>query len=191
MITNEDKILYAKLQDEKTRRRAFEDIVSRYGEKIYWQIRRMVTNHDDANDVLQETFLKAWSNITSFRADSNITTWLYRIAYNESVNFLSKQRHTESIDIGIREDDESELVGRNPIETLESDTYFDGDETELLLHSAISTLPEKQRAVFNMRYFDNMKYEEISRITGTSLGALKASYHHAVEKITKFFNMHE
>ena len=141
----------------------------------------MVTYHDDANDVLQNTFIKAWTNLDNFRGDAKLSTWLYRIAANESLTFLQRRRDTVTID-----DPEADLANR-----LESDPYFDGDETDLMLQQAIQTLPEKQRQVFNMKYFQNMKYEEMSEILDTSIGALKASYHFAVEKIEKYFNEHD
>ena len=153
-----------------------EDIINR----LYWQIRRMVLSHDDANDVLQNTFIKAWDNIEYFRAEARLSTWLYRIAFNECLNFINKKRAHDQLSI---DDADKEALGK-----LESDPYFDGDETQLLLQKAIHTLPEKQRIVFNLKYFDEMKYEDMSDIIGTSVGALKASYHHAVKKITDFLN---
>lgn len=141
----------------------------------------MVLSHDDADDVLQNTFLKAWMALDTFRGDSKISTWLYRIATNEAISFLEKNKRNISA-----EDTEA-----NVTETLLGDPYFDGDETEAQLYEAVSQLPEKQRAVFNMKYFQEMKYEEMSQILGTSIGALKASYHHAVKKITDFFEQHD
>ena len=138
----------------------------------------MVLSHDDANDVLQNTFIKAWDNIEFFRAEARLSTWLYRIAFNECLNFINKKRAHDQLSI---DDADKEALGK-----LESDPYFDGDETQLLLQKAIHTLPEKQRIVFNLKYFDEMKYEDMSDIIGTSVGALKASYHHAVKKITDF-----
>lgn len=177
---NEQDII-ARIQEPCTRRKAFEDIVNMFGQTLYWQIRRIVTYHEDADDVLQNTFIKAWSNLDKFRGDSKISTWLYRIAYNESINFLNSRNQTISLD------NEEE----NFAERLESDTYFDGDDTQKLLQQAILQLPEKQRAVFTLKYYQELKYEEISEITGTSIGALKASYHHAVKKIEDFFNQLE
>ena len=170
-----------KLQDSSTRRRAFEEIVNHYSRTLYWQIRHIVVDHDDADDVLQNTFVKAWINIESFRGDSKLSTWLYKIAYNESITFLKQKKEVLSID-----SEEGGIVN-----TLESDEFFDGDATQILLQEAIDTLPHKQKAVFTMKYFDEMKYEDMSQITGTSIGALKASYHLAVEKITKFFHSRE
>ena len=135
----------------------------------------MVLSHDDANDVLQNTFIKAWVNIEMFRGDAKLSTWLYKIATNESITFLNKQRSMNNLSI---DDTDVFLLGR-----LESDDYFDGDEAQVKLQKAILTLPEKQRLVFNMRYYDEMPYEQMSETLGTSVGALKASYHHAVKKI--------
>ena len=138
----------------------------------------MVLNHEDANDLLQNTFLKAWTNIDYFRGDAKLSTWLYRIAINECITFLNRQRTMNNVSI----DDTDEFL----LEKLKGDEYFDGDEAEMKLQRAILTLPEKQRAVFNMKYFDDMKYEDMSEIFGTSVGALKASYHHAVKKVEEF-----
>ena len=177
---NEDEIL-ERLQNPETQRKAFEEIVNHYGQQLYWQIRRLVIYHDDADDVLQNTFIKVWTNLSAFRGESKLSTWLFKIAYNESVTFLNHKKETLSLD-----DTDSTLTGQ-----LESDPYFNGDETQEMLQEAMSLLPDKQRAVFQMKYFDDMKYEDISAITGTSVGALKASYHHAVKKIEDFFNTHD
>lgn len=177
----DENAILTKLKEPSTRRRAFEEMVNHYSRTLYWQIRHIVVDHDDADDVLQNTFLKAWNNIESFRGDSKLTTWLYKIAYNESMTFIKQKKEHLSID--------SEEGG--VVNSLESDEYFDGDETQILLQQAIDTLPNKQKAVFTMKYFDEMKYEEMSEITGTSVGALKASYHLAVEKITQFFHSKE
>ena len=174
---NEEETL-KRLQDPKTQTRAFEEIVNHYSQPLYWQIRRLVVEHEDADDVLQNTFVKAWTNVSSFRGESKLSTWLYKIAYNESLTFLNHKREQLSID------DLNSMV----TETLESDPYFDGDETQLMLQEAINSLPDKQKAVFNMKYFEEMKYEEMSQITGTSVGALKASFHLAVKKIEEYFN---
>ena len=173
----EDEIVAA-LRDPERRRVAFAQVVEDYGEKIYWQIRKMVLDHEDANDLLQNTFLKAWTNLDYFRGEAKLSTWLYKIAVNECLSFLSKQRSQQQISL----DNADQFL----VERLESDPYFDGDAVQLKLQKAILTLPEKQRLVFNMKYFDDMKYEEISEIVGTSVGALKASYHHAVKKIEEF-----
>jgi RNA polymerase sigma-70 factor (ECF subfamily) len=137
----------------------------------------MVLSHDDANDILQDVFIKAWTNLENFRGESKLTTWLYRIAINESITFLNKKRIQNNISI----DDDNIFL----LNTIESDEYFDGDEAQKLLQKAILTLPDKQRLVFQMKYFEEMKYEDMSEILGTSVGALKASYHHAVKKIEK------
>ncbi len=174
---NETEVL-ALLQDEETQRKGFEMIVSQYSEQLYWQIRRMVLSHDDANDLLQNTFIKAWTNIDYFRAEAKLSTWLYRIALNECLTFLNKQRAQQNIAI----DDPESGVG----EMLSSDPLFSGDRIEVLLQEALQTLPEKQRMVFNLKYYEDMKYDEMSEIFGTSVGSLKASYHHAVKKIEKY-----
>lgn len=165
--------------DNQAQKKAFELIVAYFGEKLYWQIRKLVYSHEDANDILQNTFIKAWMNIEMFRGEAKLSTWFYKIAVNESITFLNKQRNMNQLSI----DEEASFLS----ERLESDTYFDGDELELRLQNAIIKLPEKQRIVFNMRYYDEMPYDEISEILGTSVGALKASYHHAVKKIEEFF----
>ncbi len=174
---NEREIIVL-LQDKATLKEAFSRIVQEYSEQLYWQIRRMVLSHDDANDLLQNTFLKAWTNIEYFRAEAKLSTWLYRIAMNECLTFLSKQRAVNSVPIDTPEAD--------MVEKLEGDTYFSGDDAQKLLQKAILTLPEKQRMVFNLKYYQEMKYEEMSEIFGTSVGALKASYHHAIKKIENF-----
>ncbi|MGM9796895.1 MAG: RNA polymerase sigma factor [Parabacteroides sp.] len=173
----EDEIVAA-LRDPVRRREAFAQVVEAYGEKLYWQIRKMVLAHEDANDLLQNTFMKAWTNLEYFRGEAKLSTWLYKIAINECLTFLAKQRSLQQISL----DDADQFLA----DRLESDPYFDGDAVQLKLQRAILALPEKQRLVFNMKYFDDMKYEEISEILGTSVGALKASYHHAVKKIEEF-----
>lgn len=175
-----EKEIATLLQDPERQREAFECIVNEYSEQLYWQIRRMVFSHDDANDILQNTFIKAWLNIDYFRGDAKMSTWLYRIALNECLTFLNKQRANSQLSI---DDADAEMVNR-----LEGDPYFDGDETQKTFLKAIQTLPEKQRIVFNLKYFKEMKYEDMSEILGTSVGALKASYHHAVKKIEAFLS---
>lgn len=177
-----EKEIIALLQDPLRQREAFEQIVKEYSEQLYWQIRRMVFSHEDANDLLQNTFVKAWLNIDYFRGDAKMSTWLYRIAFNESLTFLNKQRANNQISI---DEINAEMIGK-----LESDPYFDGDATQKAFLKAIQSLPEKQRIVFNLKYFKEMKYEEISEILGTSIGGLKASYHHAVKKIEAFIEKH-
>ena len=176
-IYNESEIL-KQLQDENQQHSAFSLLVSHFGEQLYWQIRKMVLSHDDANDLLQNTFMKAWSNIDSFRGDAKLSTWLYRIAVNECITFLNRQKMRNQVSIS---DEEAPLLN-----VLEAEEYFIGDDAQLKLQKAILTLPDKQRLVFNMRYFDGIKYEEMSEILGTSVGALKASYHHAVKKIEDY-----
>lgn len=159
-------------------RDSFSDIVAQYSEPLYWKIRHIVLNHEDADDILQNVFIKAWTNLDDFKNKSKLSTWLYRIAINESLDFIRKRRQTASIDI----DEAKGFVG-----CLVADEYFDGDETEAQLQAAISALPDVQRVVFNLRYYDDMKYSEISKLLQTSEGALKASYHIAVRKITEYF----
>lgn len=181
MAKIDEQELVKQLQDPHTRRRAFETVVNTYSRRLYWQIHHLLQNHDDTDDVLQNTFIKAWKGIESFKGDSALFTWLYRIAYNESITFLKQQRQMTSID----DEDFTEQA------SFTADEYFDGEETENLLMQAVSTLPAKQRQVFCMKYFEDRKYEDISDIVGTSVGALKASYHIAVEKITNFINSKE
>ncbi|NLY24407.1 MAG: sigma-70 family RNA polymerase sigma factor [Bacteroidales bacterium] len=178
MEMNNEEQLLEQLRNPGTSRQGFAKLVSEYSERLYWQIRKMVLSHDDANDILQDVFIKAWTNLENFRGEAKLTTWLYRIAINESITYLNKKRSQNNVSIDA---DDSFLIN-----TLESDQYFDGDEAQLLLQKAILTLPDKQRLVFQMKYFEEMKYEEMSDILGTSVGALKASYHHAVKKIEKF-----
>jgi RNA polymerase sigma factor (sigma-70 family) len=158
--------------------RAFRMIVETYGSKLYWHIRRMVVMHDDADDALQNTFINAWRNISSFRSDSSLYTWLYAIATNEALTLIRKREKESKIPL----DDIENLFAQSP----EGSTYFDGEEASVKLQNAILKLPDKQRTVFNMKYFDDMSYEQMSEMLGTSVGALKASYHHAVKKIEKF-----
>lgn len=179
-VINESELV-KELQDPKRAHAAFNKLMQTYGEKIYWQIRRMVLNHDDAADLLQNTFVKAWNNISNFRGEAKLSTWLHKIAVNESLNFLQRERARQGINID--DDSQDTFV----ISHLEADEYFDGDKLMAEFQKAIAALPEKQRLVFTMRYFDDMKYEQISEILGTSVGALKASYHHAVKKIEKYF----
>lgn len=161
-----------------TQNYAFNLIVRKYQERMYWHIRKIVINHDDADDVVQNTFLKVWGGLQNFREDSQLYTWLYRIATNEALTFLKRKKTKYFLPII---DVEQQLSN-----TIETDPYFDGDELQAKLQKAIIRLPEKQRLVFNMKYFEEMKYEDMSAVFGTSVGALKASYHHAVKKIEKF-----
>ncbi len=158
-------------------------MVRQYSEQLYWQVRRIVLTHDDTNDILQNAYLKAWNSIESFKGESKIITWLSRIAINEALDFTRRQKNRPALST----DDETLGLANQ----LVADRYFDGDETEAQLQEAIATLPDVQRTVFNLRYFDEMKYSEISSILGTSEGALKASYHIAVKKIADFFHKHD
>ncbi len=167
------------LRDGKTRPLAFTQVVDQYKERLYWQIRRVALNHDDTDDILQNTFVKAWTGLDTFRGDAKLSTWLYRIAANETLNFMEKESKRRGASI----DDEESGVAQQ----LESDPYFDGDETQRQLQEAIASLPVRQRQVFNLRYYDEMKYEDMSQMLDTSVGALKASYHHAARKIAEFF----
>lgn len=179
-IPSEDPQLVAQLRDPATVRQAFSEVIRRYSEPLYWQIRRMVQSHDDANDLLQNTFLKAWQSIENFRGDARLSTWLYKIAINESITFLAQERRRQNISL----DDQGAALAA----TIEADTNIDGDRLAVNLRKAIASLPEKQRLVFNMKYFDDMKYEDMSQILGTSVGALKASYHLAVKKIEQIIS---
>ena len=156
----------------------FRSLMHQYQEQTYWHIRRMVTTHEDADDVVQNTFIKVFKNLDKFKGNSKLFTWIYRIATNESITFLKsrKKRHSESID-------EPENAIEN---SLVADEYFDGNNAQVILQKAIIALPEKQKAVFNLRYFEEMPYSDMSEVLGTSVGALKASYHHAVKKIEQF-----
>lgn len=154
---------------------AFNHIVENYTERIYWHLRRFLCCHEDANDLLQEVFIKIWAALPSFRGDAQLFTWIYRIATNEALNQLRKQRFKALVSL----DSETAILERK----IDDDPYFDGNIMQRELHKAIQRLPQKQRIVFNLRYFEELKYEDISEITGTSVGALKASYHHAYNKI--------
>lgn len=178
MKTYNEEDVIQRLRTPEHQRSAFTEVVNAYSRQLYWQIRRMGLTHDDADDVLQNTFLKAWNSLEQFRGDARLSTWLYRIALNETLTFLNRQRAQNQLSI---DDADAALVNQ-----LESDAYFDGDETQRLFEQAIRRLPEKQRMVFNMKYFQEMKYEDISEIVGTTVGALKASYHLAVKKIEDF-----
>lgn len=170
----DDKDLLS-LYKEGKRETAFNLIVKKYGERLYWHIRKMVICHEDADDLAQNTFVKAWHALPEFREESRLYTWLYRIATNEVLTFLKRKKLRNFISLT--------EVSRQLENSLEADSFFNGDEVQKALYKAIVKLPEKQRLVFNMRYFEEMKYEEMSEILGTSVGALKASYHHAHQKI--------
>ncbi len=176
----EDIVLIQQFQNEQTKNYAFNLIVKKYQQKVYSLTRKMVIDHDDANDLTQDTFIKVWNNLQNFRQDAQLFTWIYRIATNECLNFLAKKRRKFFIPIVDVEAQLSSYVDQGK--------YITGDEIQIKLQKAILTLPEKQRLVFNMKYFEELKYEEISEIVGTSVGALKASYHIAVKKIEEYIN---
>ena len=171
----EEDLLIKQLKNAQTQDKAFRELMSQYKERLYWHIRKIVISHDDTDDVLQNTFVKVYRNINKFNAESKLYSWMYRIATNESITFINKRAKENTIDI-----DEMHL---QLVNNLEADVYFDGTAIQLQLQKAIATLPQKQQLVFNMKYFDDMKYKEISEVLETSVGALKASYHHAVKKI--------
>ena len=182
MTSVDEKQLIEMLSNPATQRKAFEQVVRQYSEPLYWQVRRIVLSHEDANDVMQNVMLKAWMNLDTFRNASKLSTWLYRIAINESLDFVRHQKSTSMVSA----DDENGIAN-----TLLADKYFDGDETEAQLQEAIAQLPDVQRTVFTLRYYDEMKYSEMSKVLNTSEGALKASYHIAVKKISDFFKQHD
>ncbi len=179
----EDTVLVAQLKDAKTQERAFRNLMSQYKERLYWHIRRMVLSHDDADDVLQNTFIKVFRNIEKFNEQSKLYSWMYRIATNEAITFINKEAKKQNISIT---DVQHKMVG-----TLNNDIHYSGNEIQLLLQKAIMSLPQKQQLVFNMKYYDEMKYQDISEVLGTSVGALKASYFHAVKKIEIFVKEHQ
>ncbi|WP_129717791.1 RNA polymerase sigma factor [Pedobacter sp. SYP-B3415] len=174
----EDADILRKFAETQTRNEAFNLLLQKYQQKIYWHIRRIVIDHDDADDLVQEVFIKVWKNLSGFRSDAQLYTWIYRIASNESITFLNKKKQRNNVSL---EDNSVELA-----EHLTAASYFNGDKAQLKLQKALLTLPDKQRLIFNMKYFDEMKYEEISAVLGTSVGALKASFHIAVKKIEAF-----
>ena len=174
----DDKELLRDFREPETKEKAFTAIIKKYQEKLYWHIRRMVVDHDDANDVLQNMFIKVWNGLTNFREDSQLYTWLYRIATNESLTFLEQSKKRSSVSLS---DVESGLENK-----IVADKNCDAQKLEWKLQLAIQQLPEKQRVVFNLRYYDEMPYEEMSRVLETSEGALKASYHHAAKKIEEY-----
>lgn len=179
-----DKEMIDMLQDPHTRREGFAVLVRQYSEPLYWKVRRIVLNHEDANDVLQNAFLKIWNNLDTFQGKSALSTWLYRIAINEALDFVRRQKNMNSATVST--EDEPGMAAR-----LMGDDYFDGDEAQARLQEAVARLPEVQRTVFTLKYFDELKYSEISKILDTSEGALKASYHLAVKKITEYLHLGE
>ena len=179
-METQQSLFLSSLQEPETKEKAFKKLVQEYKERLYWHIRKIVLDHEDANDVIQNVFIKIHLNIDKFKGDSSLFTWMYRIATNESINFIN----SKSSKMGLQNQEwiESKAQG------LKADSYFDGDEAALILQKLVAKLPEKQRIVFNMKYFDGMSYQTISEILGTSEGALKASYHHAVQKIKTKLN---
>ena len=177
-LEDSELLFQFKQPSSKEKELAFTGIVKKYQEKLYWHIRRMVVDHDDANDVLQNAFIKVWKGLANFREDSQLYTWLYRVATNECLTFLDQQKKRASVSLN---EDENRLSKK-----VKADENFDSSKLEWKLQLAIQQLPEKQRLVFNLRYYDEMPYEEMSRILETSEGALKASYHHAAKKIEDF-----
>lgn len=174
-----DEKLLLLLKNETSKEKGFRLLVEQYQERLYWHIRRMVVGHEDANDVIQNTFIKVFKSIHRFEGKSALYTWLYRIATNEAITFINKRKKKATADL---DDEESNLTNQ-----LEADEYFDGDRAEMLLQKSLAALPQKQRLVFQLRYFEELSYQEISEVLDTSVGALKASYHHAVKKIETYF----
>ena len=173
-----DEDIIEKIKDKKTVDYGFNLLMEKYQEKVYWVIRRMVIYHESSDDIAQETFVKVWKNLDKFKGESKLYTWIYRIATNEALTHLRKKKRRFFLPIG---DLENELIS-----TLEADTYYSGDEIQLKLQKAILTLPEKQRLVFNMKYFEELKFREIAEVLEVTVGNLKAQYHHAVKKIEKY-----
>jgi|TARA_B110000483_G_scaffold42769_1_gene53216 RNA polymerase sigma-70 factor (ECF subfamily) len=174
----DETVLIEQLINVQTREKAFRELISLYKERLYWHVRKIVISHDDTDDVLQNTFIKIYKNIGKFKQESKLFSWMYRIATNEAITFINKRNKERKIDIS--------EVQEQIVSTLESDIYFSGEEIQEILQKAIASLPQKQQLVFNMKYFDNIKYTQISEILGTSVGALKASYFHAVKKIESY-----
>lgn len=174
----DDLVLLDQFRKPDTKEQGFTAIIKKYQEKLYWHIRRMVIDHDDANDVLQNMFIKVWKGLENFREDSRLYTWMYRIATNECLSFIEQQKRRASVSM--------DEVGEGLANKVKADSNFDANRLEWKLQLAIQQLPEKQRVVFNLRYYDEMPYEEMSRVLDTSEGALKASYHHAAKKIEAF-----
>ena len=178
----DESLLVAQLKNTDTQEQAFRNLMTLYKERLYWHIRKIVLSHADADDVLQNTFIKIFKNIHSFKENSKLYSWMYRIATNEAITFINKKAANQHIDI-------SDLQYKMA-DDLHEDQHYSGDEIQQLLQKAIFTLPQKQQLVFNMKYFDEMKYSEMSEILETSVGALKASYFHAVKKVEKFLKSH-
>ena len=174
----DETVLIEQLINVQTREKAFRELISLYKERLYWHVRKIVISHDDADDVLQNTFIKIYKNLGKFKQESKLFSWMYRIATNEAITFINKRNKERKVDIS--------EVQEHLVSNLESDIYFSGEEIQEILQKAIASLPQKQQLVFNMKYFDNIKYTQISEILGTSVGALKASYFHAVKKIESY-----
>ena len=177
----DETLVIEQLKNVQTKEKAFRELVSLYKERLYWHIRKIVISHDDTDDVLQNTFIKVFRNIDKFNQESKLFSWIYRIATNESITFINKRAKQRNLNIS---DYQNELAS-----TLAIDDFFSGDEIKIILQKAIATLPQKQQLVFNMKYFDKIKYNEMSEILETSVGALKASYFHAVKKIEKYIKI--
>jgi RNA polymerase sigma factor (sigma-70 family) len=177
----DDSIILQKFAEQSTREEAFRLLLKKYQQKIYWHVRRLVIDHDDADDIVQDVFIKVWKNLENFRENAQLYTWIYRIATNESITFLNKKKQRAQVSL---EDESAAYL----TDSLSEGSHFNGNRAQQKLQEALLTLPEKQRLVFNMKYFDDLKYEEISEILGTSVGGLKASYHIAVKKIEQYFN---
>jgi RNA polymerase sigma-70 factor (ECF subfamily) len=176
----DEKVFIAELLNPKTQNEAFQKLLREYQKPLYNHIRNIVLNHDDADDVLQNTFIKVFQNLKNFKGESKLFSWMYRIATNEAISFLNQKAKKNNTT--------SEELQSKIVDNLKADSYFDGDEIQFKLQKAITLLPEKQQLVFKMKYFEKLKYEDMSEILGTSVGALKASYHHAVKKIEEFMN---
>ena len=174
----DEALLIEQLKNVQTKEKAFRELITLYKERLYWHIRKIVISHDDADDVLQNTFIKVFKNIENFNQESKLFSWIYRIATNESITFINKRAKQRNVDIT---EYQHEITSN-----LNSDDFFNGDKIQLILQKAIATLPQKQQIVFNMKYFDDLKYNEMSEILETSVGALKASYFHAVKKIENY-----
>ena len=174
----DETVLIEQLINVQTKEKAFKELISLYKERLYWHVRKIVISHDDTDDVLQNTFIKIYKNIGKFKQESKLFSWMYRIATNEAITFINKRNKERKVEIS--------EVQEHLVSTLENDIYFSGEEIQEILQKAIASLPQKQQLVFNMKYFDNIKYTQISEILGTSVGALKASYFHAVKKIESY-----
>ena len=174
----DETVLIEQLINVQTKEKAFKELISLYKERLYWHVRKIVISHDDTDDVLQNTFIKIYKNISKFKQESKLFSWMYRIATNEAITFINKRNKERKVEIS--------EVQEHLVSTLENDIYFSGEEIQEILQKAIASLPQKQQLVFNMKYFDNIKYTQISEILGTSVGALKASYFHAVKKIESY-----